>query len=97
MAYRIGGRAVIRFTADSHLRSLYLRSRAASADLRELAGFFRVKAALEACSDVVAQFSIGQRLDLFVQPKLSKLSGVDHYDILQSVLVKIERLAINTP
>ncbi len=94
VAYRIDQRAVIRFTADSKLRSLYLRSEVATPLCASLVAFFRVRAALESRPDVIAQFRVAQRLELFVQTRFTNIPA--QYARLHSVLAEIEKVATDS-
>ena len=92
VAYRIGKRAVIRFTADAELRSLYLNSEAGKRHRNPLlATFFDVKKTLERRPSVCTQFRIEQRLELLVQPKFTYIG--EEYSRLHSILKKLEKFA----
>jgi len=92
-AYRIGEHAVVRFSADSRLRTSYLCSHPQDRQSTELNAFFRVRETLENRPAVVARFSIEQRLDLFLQPKAGKADITGEYAILHSALKQIQKLA----
>lgn len=91
--YRIGQRAIIRFTADSKLRSSYLRSPIGATYSGQLATFFRVADVLVARSDVIAKSFIGQRLELFLQPRFNDSNIPAEYTVSHAVLSEIEKLA----